>query len=185
MTVVLISCTKEKLPTEAPARELYQGRLFLASVRYAEAIGARWFVLSAAHGLVDPDQPIAPYDQTLVGADKATRLSWAALVSDQLGERLPDVKRFTVLAGAEYVKGLERFPAGRTFDQPLAGLGVGERYARIVEMTEAAQAERTHTSALDEAREFMRLALGDGHHGEARLSGAHLRSVFAAIGGAA
>lgn len=185
MTVVLISCTKEKLDREAPARELYQGRLFLASVRYAEAIGARWFVLSAAHGLVDPDQPIAPYDQTLVGANKPDLMTWAAMVSDQLGERLPDVKRFTVLAGAEYVKGLQRFPAGRTFETPLAGLGVGERYARLVEMTKAVETESAATSALDEAREFMRQALGDGHHGEARLSGAHLRSVFAAIGGAA
>lgn len=178
MTVVLIGCTKEKLDREAPARELYQGRLFTASVAYAEAIGARWFVLSALHGLVDPDQLIAPYDVTLVGANKPDLMTWAAMVSDQLGERLPDVKRFTVLAGAEYLKGLERFPAGRTFDAPLAGLGVGERYARIVAMTAAEKTARTSDRLIAEAVGFMRAASADGELGEVRLSGAHLQAVL-------
>lgn len=50
--VVLIGCSASKLDRAAPARELYTGRVFKASVAYAEATGAKWCVLSALHGVV-------------------------------------------------------------------------------------------------------------------------------------
>lgn len=178
--IVLIGCTKQKAPTAAPARELYRGRVFEASVAYAEALGAQWFVLSALHGVVAPDQVIEPYDVTLVGADKSQRMTWAAMVSDQLGERFDARQRFVVLAGAEYVRGLERYPGKRVFDTPLAGLGVGERYAKLVAMREEIVRARESGEALTEAIGFLRQADAEG--GEALLSGKHLRAVLAQLG---
>ena len=35
--------------------------------RYAETHAERWYILSAAHGLVDPERIIDPYDISLNG----------------------------------------------------------------------------------------------------------------------
>jgi len=50
----------------APARFLYTGDLFRASVKWAESWDLPWVVLSAAHGIVGPDQVLAPYDVSLI-----------------------------------------------------------------------------------------------------------------------
>lgn len=75
--IVLIGCTKRKLDRPAPARELYVGRLFKASVVYAEARGLPWAVLSAEFGVVQPDDVLPPYDKTLRGIDTK---AWGELV---------------------------------------------------------------------------------------------------------
>lgn len=179
--VVLIGCSATKLERAAPARDLYTGRVFRESVKYAEAIGARWFVLSALHGVVAPETVIEPYDVTLTKLSKGERLSWAGMVAEQL-DALGAPSRITVLAGAEYVAGCERYGRHRTFDAPLAGLGNGARYARLVELRETVEQERGESQALDEARSWMRSAVADG--GEVMFSGPHLRAVLAQIGGA-
>ena len=63
--IVLISCSKSKLDKRAPARELYTGTLFKKAVAWAERHGYEWFVISALHGLVTPNQIIAPYNYSL------------------------------------------------------------------------------------------------------------------------
>jgi hypothetical protein len=59
-----VACSGKKTETAAPARELYLGQLFKKSVAYIEAVdaGAPWFILSALHALVLPDEVIAPYE---------------------------------------------------------------------------------------------------------------------------
>lgn len=178
--VVLIGCSATKLDRAAPARDLYTGRVFTASVAYAESRGLPWFVLSALHGVIPPDQVIEPYDVTVAGLTRGERLSWAGRIAEQLDEiRAPG--RVEVLAGAEYVKACERYGRHRTFEAPLAGLGVGERYARLVDLTAEVERSRGIDRALNEARAWMREA---GDAGEVLLSGVHLRAVRDAIGGA-
>lgn len=63
--IALIACSAAKLPHAAPVRDLYQGQLFRAARRYAEATCDRWYVLSALHGVVDPDQVLDSYDCTI------------------------------------------------------------------------------------------------------------------------
>lgn len=46
-TIALVACSARKLDRRAKARDLYTGALFRASVRFAEAHGWPWFVLSA------------------------------------------------------------------------------------------------------------------------------------------
>lgn len=77
---VLISCSKSKLTERAAARELYTGTLFKKSVAWAERHGYEWFVISALHGLLTPDQTIAPYNYSLKQLrGSRERESWAYL----------------------------------------------------------------------------------------------------------
>ena len=63
--IVLISCSKTKLDHPAAARDLYDSPLFRQSRAYAVASGRPWFILSAEHGLVGPDEWLAPYERYL------------------------------------------------------------------------------------------------------------------------
>lgn len=185
MNVVLIGCSKEKLDHEAPARRLYQGRLFLAAVAYAEAIGARWFVLSAAHGLVDPDETIAPYDVTLNTMGDAQRSAWGARVAQQLHAAPADL---IVLAGESYITPWSWAVPNKVL-RPLEGLPVGARFKVLKEMTAVAGAAVGRagstpakdegsgrqlagsipaTADLDQALGFLRDAVN--HHAEALLT---------------
>jgi hypothetical protein len=77
-TIVLIGCSKSKLNRQATARELYTGQLFKKAVDWAERHGYQWFVISALHGLVTPNQTIAPYDYSLKDRrGSRERESWA------------------------------------------------------------------------------------------------------------
>ena len=64
-TTHLVSCVSKKQNSAQPARELYVSAWFLKARAYAEAHGERWFVLSAEHGLLRPDDVIHPYEKTL------------------------------------------------------------------------------------------------------------------------
>jgi hypothetical protein len=56
----------------APAGDLYVSSLFMGRRRFVEASCDRWFILSALHGGVDPDEVIEPYDESLVASRTAT-----------------------------------------------------------------------------------------------------------------
>lgn len=51
----------------------------------------RWFVLSAKHGLVEPDRVLASYDETLTDLPLATRRVWSGQVVQALEEALGDL----------------------------------------------------------------------------------------------
>jgi hypothetical protein len=76
----LVGCSQRKLRHTAPARELYTSPLFRLASRYCDATYDRWLVLSARHGLIDPEQILAPYDANLNRLDRAGRDEWARLV---------------------------------------------------------------------------------------------------------
>jgi hypothetical protein len=61
-TVVLVACTARKAASAQPPRRLYTSPWFQEAARCAEALGC-WYVISAAHGLLDPNgPPLEPYD---------------------------------------------------------------------------------------------------------------------------
>jgi hypothetical protein len=63
--VLIVSCGSAKAQAPSPARELYTGSLTRAAIRYATASGLPWRILSAEHGLVCPDEVIAPYERRI------------------------------------------------------------------------------------------------------------------------
>jgi hypothetical protein len=66
MRVGLVGCVKSKQSQAAPARELYVSPLFRGRRAWVERTCDRWFILSAKHGLVEPDRVLAPYDEILM-----------------------------------------------------------------------------------------------------------------------
>lgn len=132
-TVVLVGCVKTKADTRLPARDLYRSPLFLRRRRYAEGSGKPWFVLSALHGLVHPDEPIEPYDLYLATASEAYRHDWAKQVVEQIEQRFGDLtgQVFELHASAAYahpvVPSLRR--SGAQVIWPFEGLTFGEHLA--------------------------------------------------------
>ena len=47
------------------AKDLYISDWFVKARAHVEQAGNEWFILSAEHGLVHPENVIAPYERTL------------------------------------------------------------------------------------------------------------------------
>lgn len=130
----LVGCVKSKLPHPAPARDLYVSALFRGRRAHVESSCDRWFILSAKHGLVEPDRVLDPYDETLKAASEARRRRWSSEVLASLERALGPLARmeFELHAGADYIAhGLERGlrERGARVTIPAAGLSLGKQLA--------------------------------------------------------
>lgn len=127
----LVSCCREKGGSIAPARELYRSQLFRKSATWADKQGHDWFVLSAKHGLIKPDDRIAPYDHSVRGMTPEQRKVWSHVVAQQLRAwaKFWDVERLdiTLLAGSAYASWAPLVEDWCTVRQPLEGLQIGQR----------------------------------------------------------
>src|SRR5687767_6111885 len=90
MRVALVSCVKSKLDRTAPAKDLYTSPLFRALRNYAERHSDRWYILSAEHGLLDPERVIEPYERTVNSMSMLARQEWAHRVQADLRRLLPE-----------------------------------------------------------------------------------------------
>lgn len=134
--IVLVGCGKAKGSNPAPARDLYTGCLFRDRVRYAEAGGDPWRIVSARYGLVDPDDELSPYDQTIASLPEVDRAAWALAVALDLVSELPDLARLRSVhvelhMGADYAERLRDVlqAAGMAPSWPVQHLGIGEQRA--------------------------------------------------------
>lgn len=130
-SIVLISCVKSKLSRPSAAKDLYSSSLFRKERQYAERSGHPWFILSAEHGLVAPDEWLAPYERFLADTPARYRAAWGQWVVERL-ELLTgplDGKTVEVHANSTYV-GAIRGPLesrGAHLYEPLRGLAMGQR----------------------------------------------------------
>ena len=133
--LVLVGCVKTKRSTRRVAKDLYDSPLWRCRRAYAEWLGVPWCILSAKHGLLDPDRRIDPYECALTDLRADERRAWSARVLAELERRVPSVRDrlIEIHAGAAYVvHGLEEGlrEAGAKVDRPLAGIaGVGRQLA--------------------------------------------------------
>ncbi len=127
--VVLVACAKQKRSSPAPARDLYVSPWFRKARAWAERSGHPWFIVSALHGLLAPEQVTAPYERVLSEYDKAGRLRWASGVAGQLLPRLVATgATVTLLAGSLYAVPLIQVMGDRVkFLRPMQGLGIGRQ----------------------------------------------------------
>jgi cytoplasmic iron level regulating protein YaaA (DUF328/UPF0246 family) len=141
--VVLVSCVKSKQATPTAAADLYTSPLFCSFRRYAEANADSWYILSAEHGLLRPNQVVAPYERTLNKMLKADRTAWAKRVQQQLLQVLPSGAEVVVLAGERYREGVVPFLREHGFPVkiPLQGLSFGRQRQRLNEMEARGYAE--------------------------------------------
>lgn len=142
--VALVSCVKSKQASAAPAGDLYTSQLFRSLRAYAEATADSWYILSAEHGLLRPDQVISPYERTLNNMRKNDRLAWAVRVQQQLLGVLPSGAEVIILAGERYREDLVPFLRRRGFPVsiPLEGLSFGRQLQRLKELSTTGYAER-------------------------------------------
>jgi hypothetical protein len=131
--LILIGCVKSKLGHPAPAKDLYTSALFRKERAYVESTGKPWFILSAKHGLVAPDEVIEPYDVYLKATPDTYRAWWGRTVVHQLlnASGSVDGKRVEIHASAAYVDQiLPRLTIeGARVVAPLDGLTRGQRLA--------------------------------------------------------
>jgi uncharacterized protein DUF6884 len=157
LSVALVACSATKATGPQPARLLYTSQLFRAASAYAERTYDYWFVISARHYLVHPDERLAPYDTRLDSLNLAGRQHWARTVVADLrlghGARTDgrldwpadptlqlrlgrwfvagDRVDLWMHAGAAYTEPITEAAAGLPFDihTPLKGLGIGQQLA--------------------------------------------------------
>jgi hypothetical protein len=105
MRVGLVGCVKSKQSQAAPARELYVSPLFRGRRAWVERTCDRWFILSAKHGLVEPDRVLAPYDEILMDLPRAVRRAWSAGVVQALEHAIGQVSGVVIElhAGSAYL----------------------------------------------------------------------------------
>jgi hypothetical protein len=131
--LLLVTCVKEKAPTPRAAKDLYTSALFRKERAYAERSGLPWYILSAEHGLVAPEEWMAPYERYLPDTPLAYREAWGRWVVARLALLEGDVRgrRIEIHASEEYVGWLRPhlISSGAVVHEPLKGLVQGQRLA--------------------------------------------------------
>jgi len=131
--LLLLGCVKLKASSPQRAKDLYVSDLFRKRRRYADQRGLPWFVLSAEHGLLRPDDLVAPYDVELKAQPASYRGVWGAWVIERLRRELGTLTgiRLEVHAGDAYAEALvtPATASGAKLIRPLQGLVLGEQLA--------------------------------------------------------
>lgn len=129
--ILLVTCVKAKRSAPSAAKDLYTSPLFRKQRAYAESQSAPWFILSAEHGLVAPDDWLAPYERYLPETPRSYRDAWGAWVVERLDVLAGPLagKTVEIHAGSTYIESISGRleDKGASLDLPLTGLGVGER----------------------------------------------------------
>lgn len=129
--IVLVSCVKTKRPEAAAAKDLYISALFRKERSYAERRGVPWYILSAEHGLVAPEQCLAPYERYLPDESLTYRDEWGVKVVDDLEQVEGPMKGkvIEIHASAVYLDAIRsRLQSrGAVILEPLRGLPMGKR----------------------------------------------------------
>lgn len=132
MEIGLVSCVKGKRNEPAPPGDLYTSQYFTKMQTYAEQEHDEWYILSAKHGLLDPDgEPIEPYEESLTNASVSERRKWAADVATQLEAAglLEEDVTLVIHAGKAYYEELLPHLEETSVEVrlPTEGLGIGEK----------------------------------------------------------
>lgn len=133
--IVLISCLSKKLPYRAKAKDLYISTLFIYNIKYAMSLSPDMIlILSAKYGLLELNDEIDTYDETLNTKSIWEIKAWAEKVLNALRKKV-DLERdgFIFLAGEKYRKFL--LPEIRNYKIPMEGLSIGRQLSFLKEAT--------------------------------------------------
>ena len=128
--IILISCTNKKLEEIAPAKEMYTPSPFFRKMRaYAERFGDKWFILSAKHHLLSPEEVIEPYNVFLGDFSKNERKDWAMEVLSELKNEVYRDDEIVLIAGRKYTEFLIKplQSGGYKVSWPVEGMRFGEQ----------------------------------------------------------
>lgn len=153
-TLYLIACSASKRAGENMylAKDLYTGDLFAKSRAYVESQLRRrepettktWAIISAKYGILSPWHTVKTYEQRLdveraKDPEYAAALlgSWEILASPCARDGAP-ISKIVMLCGQAYRDAMSRYVLALypsiTTEAPLAGLGIGQQKARLLQM---------------------------------------------------
>ena len=127
--IALVACVKSKCDQPKPAGRLYNSAWFRKARTYARQRCDAWLILSAKHGVLSPDNEIAPYEETLNNFSAQERREWSSRVLQELSEVLSPEDEVVILAGRkyrEYLTGPLKEEVANV-SVPMEGLGIGEQ----------------------------------------------------------
>lgn len=133
-SITLVSCTSKKRTLPCQARNMYLSQWFVKARRYAEIRQCPWWILSAKHGLLIPEEVIRPYDQAL--PRDGDNSIWAGSVVSRL-RSLVEPCHVVILAGQAYRQHLEPMlvAQGYTVEVPMRGLAIGQQLSWLAAHT--------------------------------------------------
>ena len=125
--IVLVACAAKKLNYKAKAKDLYISPLFKKNLAYANSLKPdKIFILSAKYGLLDLDEEIFPYNETLNEKSGHEIKIWADSVLQKLSKNSNlNEDEFIFLAGNNYRKYL--ISSIKNYKIPLEGLPIGKQ----------------------------------------------------------
>jgi hypothetical protein len=95
-----------------------------------------WYILSAKHHLLEPDEEIDPYEQTLNNANAMERKEWSQIVFANLESRTSPEDTVIVVAGERYCHYLVPLieARGNQVERPTKGYSMGRIPGRLREL---------------------------------------------------
>jgi hypothetical protein len=130
-TIALIAASRRQRGTICRAADQYDlSPVFRRARDFCERTYAEWYILSARHYMLSPQQVIGPDDTSIHILDADDRYIWAEHVARILiarQERSAEPVAFALYASQRYADLLQRAAPTLTFELPLSGLGLVER----------------------------------------------------------
>lgn len=130
-TIALVAASRRQRGTICRATEQYdRSPVFRRARDFCERTYGEWYILSARHYVLLPQQVIGPDDTSVHILDADGRFVWAKHVTRILiarQERSAEPIRFALYASQRYADLLRRAAPTLTFELPLSRLGLVER----------------------------------------------------------
>ncbi|MET9021455.1 DUF6884 domain-containing protein [Actinopolymorpha sp. NPDC004070] len=124
--LLLVTCVYEKADGPRAAKDLYVGPYFARLRRYVDRQAKPWFILSGEHGLIQPEEWLAPYDRALPDTPAWYQEAWGLWVTTRLSLLAGDLagRVVEIHASRHYVDQVAPHlaAAGATVRVPLAGV---------------------------------------------------------------
>ncbi|MEM2506502.1 MAG: tRNA-guanine transglycosylase DpdA [Nitrososphaeria archaeon] len=102
--LIITECSKEKLgynsSVKAPAKKMYQGRLFKTVREYAETMDFDYVIISAKYGLVFPEEIIEGYEKVIQTKEDVEDIR--SIVEKKLKPILQNYEKIVIIAGEKY-----------------------------------------------------------------------------------
>ncbi|MCI2421106.1 hypothetical protein MOQ72_27050 [Saccharopolyspora sp. K220] len=143
----VVPCGRNKLDRPAPARELYASPHFRFALRQvetqaADVPGSQVRILSALHGLVEPDTELEPYDVSMICENSISATALAVQLRDlcpatltiEVAAFLPAVY-LAALRAAARVAAQEGLAAVTVHDAYISAPGIGYQRRVLARLT--------------------------------------------------
>lgn len=190
-TLLVVPCSGVKLDTPAPAGQLYRGTLATMGLAACAVIvrdpedpnpraghvGARTMILSALHGLIDPDRVLEPYDVRMGDVASIT----TAQLADQL--RATGARRVVAFTPSAYTQALQAACdlAGLELVAAFAGLrGIGEQRGLLAALRRSGGYGPQHRALLRLESAVMAAAHAEALQEDANRRDPAMRALLAA-----